>query len=461
MTHLAAPPDREGPLPEVGDLVERFATAAASNQILHPGYLLWWAPDRNACVAYVDTGKAWVTAGEPLAPRNQHAQVAEQFRRAAHLARRRVVFFAVEQPWFESTSPFSPWVRVPIGRQPILLPQMWPTTLRQVRSLREQLRRARSHGVVVTRATGDELKSSQLRTELATLVDRWRATKAMPPMGFLVQLHSPWRDSPQQRLWLARREGQCIGFALTLALPARRGVLLEHLIRAPSAPNGTTELLVHSVLDEARALGTEQVTLGLAPLAGTVGPALQWIRQRSSALYDFVGLERYKAKFRPQRWDNVFLCIPRGTSVPVALYDVLCAFAQGGLVEYAWRSTLRGPRIVIRGLALLLVPWALALAFCDAEYWFPVAWMRWFWVAFDLIVAASLFALGRRIDRKWGKVLSWFLLFDAAATLVLALRFNAPRVAGPLDATVILAASLAPCFAWLVVVGAVRRATRA
>ena len=61
-----------------------------------------------------------------------------------------------------------------------------------------------------------------------------------------------------------------MGFAGVVPVYARRGRFIEDLLRAPEAPNGTSELLVDAAMREAASDGVRYVTLGLAPLAGEV-----------------------------------------------------------------------------------------------------------------------------------------------------------------------------------------------
>ena len=49
-------------------LLKRYGWNATSFQVLEPGVCYWFDPAREACVAYVDTGRAWVVAGAPIAP---------------------------------------------------------------------------------------------------------------------------------------------------------------------------------------------------------------------------------------------------------------------------------------------------------------------------------------------------------------------------------------------------------
>ncbi|HVV49316.1 MAG TPA: hypothetical protein VHO06_06645, partial [Polyangia bacterium] len=63
-------------------LLRRHGWNATSFQILEPGFSYWFDAD-EACVAYLDTGRAWVAAGAPIAEPRRAPAVALAFAAAA------------------------------------------------------------------------------------------------------------------------------------------------------------------------------------------------------------------------------------------------------------------------------------------------------------------------------------------------------------------------------------------
>jgi phosphatidylglycerol lysyltransferase len=177
-------------------------------------------------------------------------------------------------------------------------------------------------------------------------------------MGFLVALE-PTTYTEERVVLVAERAGVVVGFLSAVPVYARRRLFVEHLVRGPQAPNGTTELLVDAAMREAAARHDDGVTLGLAPLAGDVSGPLRFARAVSKPLYDFRGLHAFKAKLRPAAWEPVYLVAPR--SRWLALYDGLTAFARGDLLGFAAATVARR-----RGLVLALIVIATALI---ARWW--------------------------------------------------------------------------------------------
>ena len=430
-------------------LLRRHGWNATSFQLLEPGFQYWFADD-DCCVAYVDTGRAWVAAGAPLCARARIAELGAAFAQEASRRGRRVAFFAVEAAFVEAVS----WPRLLVGEQPEWEPSTWPETVQSSRSLREQLRRARAKGVTVRTAAKEELAAADapLRRTLEGLVSMWLGRREMAPLGFLVQV-DPLTLLEDHLVYVAEANGQVVGFLSVAPIFSRGGWLFQNLIRAPGAPNGATELLVDYAMRAADELTTEgtssMVTLGLAPLAGNVVPALRWARSAGSVLFDFEGLRAFKARLRPSRWTPIYLVFPSGQSEVKTVLDVLSAFARGRVLRFGLQTLLRGPSVVVHLLAVLLIPWTLLLALANPRF-FPAPWVQWTWVAFDVGLALGLFRLAARWSDRLSRLLTAVVGLDVIATLAQVLLWNAARVRGRADALTVCVAVLAPALAFTI-----------
>lgn len=422
-------------------LLKRFGWNATSFQILEPGFRYWFDGD-DACIGYVDTGSAWVAA-PPVTARERFAEVMSRFVAAATEAGRRACCFAAEDRFVEATG----WPALQVGDQPVWQPAAWASILEGTKSLREQLRRGRAKGVVVREVPAEELVVGHpTRTRLDALIARWLATRPMAPMGFLVQVE-PFEFPAERRMFIAEHAGAVVGLLGVIPMYARRGWFFEDFLRDPAAPNGTVELLVDAGMRAAVAAGIEHVTFGMVPLAGDVNPWLRAARRAGRALYDFDGLRAFKAKFRPTGWDRIFLAHPPGESSVLAVVDTLTAFSRGGLLQFGVKTALRGPAIVVRLLAVLLVGWTVLLALPASTRWFPSTAWQYGWVAFDVVLAAALISLSVRWRPRLAEAVTIAVTCDAVLTAIEALVYNAPRSQHALDVIVLVIAVLAPTFA--------------
>jgi phosphatidylglycerol lysyltransferase len=423
-------------------LLKRFGWNATSFQILEPGFRYWFDGD-DACVGYVDTGRAWVAAGSPVAAPERFVEVTARFAAAAATAGRRLCCFATELRFRDGVA----WPAMRVGDQPSWAPADWTEVLRGSRSLREQLRRARAKGVAVRALAPDELAPGRpVRIELDAMISHWLASRQIAPMGFLVHV-DPFTFPDQRHYFVAEREGRVVGFLSAIPIYARPGWFFEDFLRDPSAPNGTVELLVDAGMRAAAAEDIPYVTLGLVPLSGEISPWLRAARRWGKALYDFDGLRAFKAKLRPRAWDPIFLSYPPDGTGFVAMFDTLTAFSRGGLLRFGLETLLRGPAIVMRVLAVLLLVWTALLALPVAGPWFPSPVWQWGWVGFDVVLAGSLFALSYRWRAPLGDVVATAVTLDAVLTLGQAVAFDLPRRRGALDVVLAVIAILAPTVA--------------
>jgi phosphatidylglycerol lysyltransferase len=322
---------------QVLTLLKRHGWNATSFQVLEEGFVYAFDEAQRGCVAYVDTGAAWVVAGAPIAADGDLEGISEWFIERARKAKRRVAYFAVERRFLEAARLPS----IPVGEQPTWDPSRWGEALVGAKSLREQLRRARAKGVVARQVAPGEIddRASPVRRGMENVIARWLASRGMAPMGFLVDVQ-PFAFAAERRYVVAERAGQVVAFVASVPVYARGGWLLEDLLRDTEAPNGTTELLVDFAMRALATEGSHYATMGLAPLAGAVG-WLRVARDSTRALYDFDGVRAFKAKLRPHAWEPIALAYPHDGSANAALFDTLAAFARGSLVRFGAETLMR------------------------------------------------------------------------------------------------------------------------
>lgn len=454
MSDPAHDPDR----PRAREYVHRFGRDAVAFQGLESTCRYWFdapAPDgTGGCVAYVDTGGAWVAAGSPLAPVDQRARAAHRFIAAARAANRRACLFCAER-----ADELTGLAALRLGEQPVFVPERWAETIAQHRRLREQLRRARAKGVRVRRVASDELAAgAPLRARIERIAASWLRDRHLEPMGFLVALE-PFVYPDDHRYFVAERDGDVVGFTSLVPIPARRGWLVEDTVRGELAPNGTTELLLDAAMRDAAGAGDAHLTLGLAPLSGPVAPWLRAARFAGSPLYDFVSLRAFKQRLHPAGWEPVWLVHPPRRGL-VALVDALRAFAGGSLLRFGLRSVVRHPSGLPWLLALPLVGWTgvlLALLGLGAGSLMGLsAPALAAWTAWDAALAGVLFRVARRPRRPHLRGLATAAGVDAALSVEHLVRLGlGPGVLAP---ALRLTGTIAPLLGTLALLWASHRA---
>lgn len=305
-SRLPAPPN-----PRARDLVLRYGWNPSAYQILNPGIDLWFADAGDGVVGYADYAGVRVVAGEPVCPSDRLAGIVAEFDAAASAAGHRVCYLAAESRLAERLRGTPGYTEVILGAHPIVDPDCWPATVAVRPSLRAQLHRARNKAVTIEEWSPEQATG---HPALRACLARWLETRSMPPLHFLVETDTLDRLE-DRRVFVARQAGEVPGFVVASPIPRRNGWLIEQVVRRPDAPNGTAELLIDAALRTFRADGADHVALGVAPLSDRAGrrrtgpllrAALTWVRAHSRRFYNFTGLEAFKAKFRPERWEPVY-----------------------------------------------------------------------------------------------------------------------------------------------------------
>lgn len=319
-------------------LVRAHGSDPTAEQTFNAGMRHWLTPDGSAGVAFTVGHclgqRVWMGAGGPVCAPEARAATARAFESAARAHGARPAWFGVDTPMVDLIGPGH--AALVVGAEPIWDPAAWSATVSARASLRSQVGRAARQGVVY--AEVDAPAAAADAGVQAVLAD-WLGTRGMPPLGFLAD---PFvLDRPgDRRAFVARAggAGRVVGVLWLSPIPARNGWLVEWNWRGAGAPNGVTDGLLNASMAAVAAEGAAFATLGLVPLSSFAPPShpppspalrllLRWTRAHARRFYRFDGLERFKAKYRPGRWEPLHLVVP-GTHVGIRdLYAVADVFA--------------------------------------------------------------------------------------------------------------------------------------
>jgi phosphatidylglycerol lysyltransferase len=330
------------------ELVLRFGWNSTAYQILNPGIELWFSSASDAVVGFVRSGGMVVVGGAPVCALSRLPAVAAEFLADAHGRGEKVCYFGAGGRLDDRYQADAEWSRVLLGAQPVWDPHHWPEALAKRRSLRAQLNRARNKGVSVTEWPAMQAENdARLRRVLA----QWLETRNLPPLHFMVESET-LSHLDDRRVFVAEREGRAVAFTVLSPVPERSGWLVEQIVRGNSASNGTAELLLDTAMRAIAASGATYATLGLSPLSQRAGLTqtkqplwlgllLRVVRRGGRRFYNFGGLDAFKAKFNPERWEPIYAIAEGASFPPRALYAIAGAFSGGAPIEMVLRAVLR------------------------------------------------------------------------------------------------------------------------
>lgn len=329
------------------ELVMRYGWNSASYQIVNRGIQRWFSQSEDAVVGYVDFGGYRIVAGAPVCALDRLSNVLAEFDVACRAEYKKAWYFCAGGRLAEELGPLALHRAVVLGAEPVWQPQRFLEIMQSKASLRAQCARARNKGVWIEQWDTQRAARS---AELEHCLQRWLATRKMAPLHFLVEartLDRLW----DRKLFVARSSEGVVGFSVLSPIVDRSGWLVEQNVRIPEAPNGTIELLL---LEAARVLVRDRaqlMSLGLAPLsAHTIDTNraawIRWLfhllRHGAGHWYNFRGLDAFKSKFEPERWDPVYAISARDHCSPAVLHAIAGAFVGASpIIQVLKGKTLR------------------------------------------------------------------------------------------------------------------------
>jgi phosphatidylglycerol lysyltransferase len=210
------------------------------------------------------------------------------------------------------------WHVVPIGHEPIIDPGTWEIDHPNCRQLRRQLRYACAEGV--------EVSSQPLAlpmAEMASVAHDWAISRG-GERGFCMG-HFDQDYLRGQKIWIARRGHQLLGFASFHHAPDEW--VLDLMRHGQNAPRGTMHALIYAAICDAKALGISRVSLATTLNdAALRGSPVQSLAEPLFARAGVAGLRRFKSSFGPT-WVPRYAAAPSRLGMAAALWDVSRASA--------------------------------------------------------------------------------------------------------------------------------------
>ncbi|HEY5086678.1 MAG TPA: DUF2156 domain-containing protein [Gemmatimonadaceae bacterium] len=338
------------------ELVLEYGWNSTAYQILNPGFELWFSSLHPAVVGYVRAGGRRVVGGAPIAADSDLRDVAEEFERDSRVHHAGVVYFGAEERLEALYRNTTTHTAILLGAQPAWDPREWPSILATHSSLRAQLNRARNKDVSVALWPSERAEHNP---ELKKLLQEWLGTRGLPPLHFLVEPET-LGQLKDRRVFVAARGTVPVGFLVASPIPARNGWLTEQFVRGHNAPNGTAEMMIDSAVRWVAEQDADYVTLGLAPLSTRAGEmtshswlvrlGFRWVRAHGRRFYNFAGLDSFKAKFCPDKWEAVYAISNERAFSIRSLYAIASAFTQGRPFSTVGRGLVQAGRQEMRWL---------------------------------------------------------------------------------------------------------------
>ncbi|HVO06067.1 MAG TPA: bifunctional lysylphosphatidylglycerol flippase/synthetase MprF [Burkholderiaceae bacterium] len=317
-----------------------------ANLVLRGDKAVLFSSAGDAFLMYGRHGRCWVAMGDPVGSREGSQELLWRFRDLCDRFDGWCVFFEVHQDRRADyaqidlgLTPLGEQARVDLGRFDLDRPAH--ADLRQARA------RLQRHHCRFEFVPQDRVES--IVPALAQVSDAWLAHKATEEKQFSNASFDA-QYLAQFPVAVVRCDERIVAFA-NLWLGAGKDEMSVDLMRhLPSAPNGAMDFLFCELILWGQARGYRWFDLGMAPLSGleTRADVPLWGRigtllyRHGEHFYNFQGLRRYKAKFKPV-WQPLYLASPGGVALPAILIDVTALMA-GSLTGIVSKRGRRGER---------------------------------------------------------------------------------------------------------------------
>jgi phosphatidylglycerol lysyltransferase len=319
-----------------------------------PGAGTWSMPGIDGAIIYGEFGRVWLAAGDPLAHPDDIKPLVIGFMAAASKAKRIAAFVPATDRFAREAIKLG-LTAIKIGAAPYFDLRTWDPRGNPAKHMRAGFNKALRAGVQVNLV--DNLDYS-FRKETSELCLQWlESRRAAASFGWLLAL-DPFASAERKKLFVARDANKrLVGLIAASPMPARDGWYLEDVLRAPTAPPGTADLLIIEALRHLKNSGAAMATLGTAPLANdgdddisthdhpVIERALRSASRRLRTFYNFEGLRRFKGRFVPSWWESEYALVQHGVLVPSRVaHALLRAIVPGGLKQFLARQTVRSIR---------------------------------------------------------------------------------------------------------------------
>jgi len=324
-----------------------YGRSAESYDVMISSGSCLWTPDGNGVLSVLSQGKYWHIPGGILAPPEDRTRIVEQLKNVARENRVTILLFCVgpeEVGMFHDAG----YEVSKIGEEPVLDLGRIDWKGKEFDWIRRQTSYCRRHGLEVVELVDPAERTAVADELMGVLHEDLQGRTYTHPMRLLEGEFDPHRLY-RRRLFLARiRETHRIaGFLACSPMEAGCAWAFETYRKRKDAPRGTMPFLFREVIDRMQAEGIRTISLCLVPGKGVErdpSPSSYWLVRwglrtwysRLNFLFNSVGQNHFKSRFRPRYQDRYACITPR--SSPISVLSFLSV--SGGLTPHIG-NTLR------------------------------------------------------------------------------------------------------------------------
>jgi len=324
-------------LPSSEELDELWPTVQASpeaeaNLVFLGDKSLLVNEDRSGFVMYAVAGRSWVALGDPVAPPEQMAPLAQRFVELCDQHGGWAVFYKASRQQLYlyldlglSVVKLGEEARVPLASFSLDGPER--------RNLRRMWRHAVQDGCSFEVLGREQVH--ELLPRLRAISDDWLASKRTREKRFSLGFFDE-RYLSRYPAAVVCRNGDIVAFANVWESGGKTELSVDLMRFTTTAPPGVMRYLLAELMLWGKERGYEWFNLGMAPLSGLQASAVAplWnqlgtaIYGHGERFYNFQGVRDFKEWFHPV-WEPKYLVSSGGAARPVILANIASLIAGG------------------------------------------------------------------------------------------------------------------------------------
>ena len=274
-------------------------------------------PEIDGFIGYRVMNSNAVVFGDPICSPENKPILAEAFQKDCKAKNLGVVYTIASEVFTNWATKFMDAAFIEFGQKFILDPFQNPlnTTGTNAVRVRGKMKQALKEGVTIDEYKEDDYELEEQMMEVASA---WLQNRK-GLQTYLSHLHlSLFKDRYGKRLFYAKHEGHIIGMVVLHQIDFYKGWLLNNIMMIQDAPNGLSELLIVTALQELEKENCHYVLTGPAPLKKlgkisgihrTLSLFIRWIYQGTRVIFHLDGYKNFWKKFHHKR-ENCYLIFP-------------------------------------------------------------------------------------------------------------------------------------------------------
>lgn len=283
----------------------RLYGSSSSVTLLDPNCGIFYTPSIYGIIGYRLQAGCAVVFGDPVCASEDKPKLASAFDAYCKIMKIRPVYMTISEEFASWAMKNICMTLIEVGKELSLDPHFDPKKGPVGRTVRRKVSHAVSYEVKVKEYNENDLN---LKEEIQKVGALWLKSRKGPQIYFSeVDLEI---DYPGKRVFYAMKAKQVLGVLVLNKLESRSGWLIHLVIVVPNAPNGTSELLVTTVLETLRNECCHFVSFGVSQ-DSEIGQILglnelsSWLTRRvfrlAKRVFSLDGRRKYWEKYQPKR----------------------------------------------------------------------------------------------------------------------------------------------------------------